>query len=96
MSRRIAVCALALAIAGAMVVPSTSYAQSTPDSSWLSALWQQVIDKLGPLAEIGIQIDGNGIASNIGIQIDGNGTRSEIGIQIDGNGSATPLDEPGT
>ncbi|HEV7668381.1 MAG TPA: hypothetical protein VGS22_07645 [Thermoanaerobaculia bacterium] len=94
MSRRIVVCALALAIAGAVVVPSTSHAQAAPGSltegSWLSGLWNQVLDT------IGIQIDGNGIASQIGIQIDGNGTRSDIGIQIDGNGSAAPTDEPGT
>ncbi len=101
MSRRIAVCALALAIAGAVLVPAPSSALAFPGSraasagsSWFVALWDQLVDRLVPLSEAGIQIDGNGFASQItaqaGIQIDGNGTNSEAGIQIDGNGRPAP------
>ncbi len=101
MSGRIAVCALSLVIAGAVLVPSPSLAQADSGSraaiggfGWLSALWEQVIDRFVPLSDAGIQIDGNGFASQItaqaGIQIDGNGTNSDAGIQIDGNGRTAP------
>lgn len=101
MSRRIAVCALSLVIAGAVLVPSSASAQSFPGSraafgamSWLSALLEQVIDRIVPLSEAGIVIDGNGFASQIssqsGIQNDGNGVESEAGISIDGNGRPAP------
>ena len=80
MSRRIAVCAVSLFVVGATLLPSTSSAQTSPASrfaiepmSWLSALWEQVIDRIVPLSEAGIQIDGNGINAEAGIQIDGNG-----------------------
>jgi hypothetical protein len=86
-----------LALAGSFLVPSSSSAQGFPGSraatagaSWFVALWDQLIDRLVPLSDAGIQIDGNGFASQItaqaGIQIDGNGTPADAGIQIDGNG----------
>ncbi len=104
MSRRIAVCALSLVLAGAVLVPSSSFAQASPGSraalgaiSWLSSLWEQVLDRIVPLDEAGIQIDGNGFASQVtaqaGIQIDGNGLNAEAGIQIDGNGRPAPTSE---
>ncbi len=100
MSRRIVRRALALAFVGAVLVPSSSFAQSGPADrveagmSWLSDLLSQVLGKLAPVSEIGIQIDGNGIASQIGIQIDGNGVGSQIGIQIDGNGGTRSTNGP--
>ena len=104
MSRRIAVCAFSLIISGAVLVPSSSFAQASPASraaigpmSWLSALWEQVLDRIVPLSEAGIQIDGNGFASQVtaqaGIQIDGNGINAEAGIQIDGNGRPAPTND---
>ncbi|HXU31347.1 MAG TPA: hypothetical protein VN851_12275 [Thermoanaerobaculia bacterium] len=101
MSRRISVCVLSLILTGAVLVPSSSFAQDSPGAravaggaNWLSALWEQVLDSLAPLSEAGILIDGNGLASHIsdeaGILIDGNGTNSEAGILIDGNGRPAP------
>ncbi len=100
MSPRIARRAIALAFVGSLLAHSTSFAQGGPADrvyaglSWIEGLLSQVLEKLAPLAEIGIQIDGNGIASQIGIQIDGNGIASQIGIQIDGNGGARTTNGP--
>ncbi len=104
MSRRIAVCAVSLFVLGAALIPSASFAQAAPASlvgsgplGWLSSLWEQVLERIVPLSEAGIQIDGNGLATQLtaeaGIQIDGNGINAEAGIQIDGNGRTAPTND---
>ncbi len=100
MSRRIVRYAMALAFAGSLLAPSSSFAQGSPADrvdaglSWITDFLSQVLEKLAPVSDVGIQIDGNGIASNVGIQIDGNGIASQFGIQIDGNGGTRTTNGP--
>ncbi len=100
MSRRIAVCALSLVLAAAVLVPASSSAQVLPGSraitersSWLTALWNQVFEKLFMSSEAGGLIDGNGFASQVGIEP--SGRDSDAGGLIDGNGRPTPGIQPG-
>src|SRR5262245_5572424 len=96
MARKIVVCALTvtLLLVFSLAGPpplraegrNATLAASGP-GGWLDGIWARIAALVGPISDIGIQIDGNGLVTeSIGIQIDGNGVHSDIGIQIDGNG----------
>ena len=91
MSRRIATYVVALAVAGTVLVPASSYAQANPGSradakasTWISALWNRVLDQ--------VTIDGSWIASQIGIEIHSD---SDEGAGMDANGRPTSTSQPG-
>lgn len=95
MSSRIATFVVALAVAGTVLAPASSQAQAAPGprfategSSWITLFWNQVLDKLAPLSDVGGFLGGSRFAPVIGIPVTGH--ESEGGSNIDGNGRAIP------
>ncbi len=94
MSRRIAPFVTALALVSTLAVPAVSQAQAAAgvreiaiESSWLSGLWNQLIDRLAPIGDA-LGLGGRRLASQTGIEPIA--PKSEAGIQIDADGRTAP------